>query len=107
MNLTSKYPIMIFRNEHEGKVFYKMGVSKKDKEGNYINGYIDCKFKKDVDVPNKTKIIVERAWLDFYNTDKKTIPVVFISDFVTEEDKLNNPFMDFGEAVELDDNFLD
>ena len=27
-------------------IFYYIGLSKKNKENNYINGYIQCKFKK-------------------------------------------------------------
>ena len=81
-NLVFNRPIMIFRSEYQGYVFYEYGISKKDKEGNYINAYMRCNFKKGVDIPNKTLIEVKEAWQDFY-TDKtgKKVHCAFINDF--------------------------
>ena len=72
MKLENKYPVMIFAKEYNGNIYYNMGLSKKDQNGNYINGYINCKFKKGIQVDDKKKIYIKDAWLDFYLKDKET-----------------------------------
>lgn len=73
---------MIFAKEHNGRMFYSTGLSKKKPDGEYENGYIDVQFKKGVEVDNKTKIEIGKAWLTFYiNKDKRTVPQIFISEF--------------------------
>lgn len=114
MNVISMYPVIVFRNEYEGKSFYKLGLSKKDIEGNYINGTIDARFKKEVELHNKTKIKINNAWLDFYKKDNKTNVYVMITDFdVVDEPSTNliqpdstNPFQDFGSSIQIDDEDL-
>lgn len=112
MNIESKYPVMVFKNINDGKVFYNLGLSKKDKEGNYINGYMACRFKKDVELENQTKISIKKAWLDFYVKDKKTNPYVFISEFETidqtierikEENRESDPYSVFGVSIAAED----
>lgn len=88
MNITNDYPVTIFRNDTQYGTFYKVGISKKDINGNYINGYKDCRFKKDVQLEDKTKIYIKKAWLDFYVKDKKTIDYIFISEFETLENTI-------------------
>lgn len=87
---------MIFKKESGDKVFYSIGVSKKNKDGSYINGYMPVNFKKGVDVPNKTKIKIKSAWLDFYKKEDITIPFIFINEF--EEVKEKDAFEEFGES---------
>ena len=96
MNITSEYETMVFRNEYNGKTFYSLGLSKKDKEGNYTNGYIKAVFKKDVDIPNKTKIKNIKGKLDFYLKDKQTIPYIFVFEYELVE---NNPYEEFGKET--------
>lgn len=106
MEIVSNKEEMIFKSEYNDKPIYRLGLSKKDKDGNYVKGYINVNFKKGVDVPNMTKIKIKNAWLDFYKVDIKTVPVVFISDFeivspgVKEEKK--DPFEDFGNSIKTD-----
>lgn len=91
MNIQNKYPVTIFKRENNYGTFYSVGLSKKNMEGNYVNGYMDCKFKKEVVLDNKTKINMKNAWLDFYVKDKKTIPYIFISDFDLVDTKQEQP----------------
>lgn len=115
MNIENKYPVMIFKNEYNGKELYNLGLSKKDQNGNYINGTISCKFKNGVSLENKTKIYIKNGWLDFYKKDKTTIPYIFINEFTIEEETIDepkqeidpkdDPFADFSETI--DDCFLD
>ena len=83
MNIENKYPVMIFKNINDGKAFYSIGLSRKDADGNYVNGYMTCRFKKDVELENQTKIYIKNAFLTFYLKDKITVPYIFISEFET------------------------
>lgn len=74
--------VMVFVNEHNGRKFYKVGISKKMQDGSYQNGYVDVQFKKDIIVENKTKINIKSAWLTFYmNKENITVPYIFINEF--------------------------
>lgn len=81
MNITNDYPVTIYRNEKDNKIFYSAGLAKKDNEGKYITGYKDVRFRVGQGVSNKTKIKIKKAWLDFYVKDNKTKDYIFISDF--------------------------
>ena len=111
MDVIEKYPVKIFKKDFNGKTYYKIGLSKKDKDGNYINGYVDAVFRKDVDVDDSKKIYIKNAWLDFYKTkDNKTVVNVFINKFdyvgdVIEETK-TDPFNKSG-SVSQDEIILE
>lgn len=67
MKLTSEdRAVMIFRNdkEYNGKKFatYSMSVSSKDKDGNWVGGFLECSFKNGVEIENKTKILIHNAF---------------------------------------------
>ena len=117
MNIENKYPVMIFKKEYQGRVFYSVGLSRKDRDGNYINGYMPCRFKNNVSVEDKTKMYIKSAWLDFYLKDKETKPYVFINEFETidqtitrikEEarEEVNDPFTQFANEVEINSDDL-
>lgn len=120
MNITSEQPYTVFRNDYNQYTFYKLGISKRDATGKWINGYIRCKFKKDVVLENKTRIYLKKAWLSFDLKEKETIPFVFVSEFETVNEAIDNsktsannlqttaeemqrtaedPFKDFGEEI--------
>lgn len=90
MNISNEYPVTIFKNVNDYGTFYKVGLSKKDVEGKYINGYKDIKFKKGVELEDKSKIYIKKAWLDFYIKDKKTIDYIFCSEFEKIEETIEN-----------------
>lgn len=112
MKVIHEYPVKVFENTYEDKKYYKIGVSKKDKEGNYINGYLDCRFRKDAEVDTSKKIYIQDAWLDFYVKDKVTHPFLFVNKFdyvsdVIEDSKIEEDvFADFGSEIELTDEDL-
>ena len=99
MEIVSNKEEMIFKNEYNDKPYYTIGLSKKDKDGNYINGYMNVSFKKGVELENKTKIRIKSAWLDFYKKDIKTIPIIFVNEF---EIVKNDPFKEFGESIKTE-----
>lgn len=81
MQITSNKDEMIFRKDFNDRPIYSIGLSRKDKNGNYINGYMNCNFKEGTDLANKTRIRIKEAWLSFYIKDKQTIPTIFINDY--------------------------
>jgi len=77
---------MVFAKEHNDRTFYSIGLSKKNMQGEWLNGYMNASFKKGVVIPNKTKIEITKAWLDFYiNKDKITVPQIFVLEFEMEQ----------------------
>ena len=119
MNISNEQAVMIFKREYQGNTFYSLGLSKKNQDNTYTNGYMPCQFKKGVQLEDKTKIYIKKAWLSFYLKDKETKPYIFISEFTTLEQVIDNskktdneilqqvmkeeptsdPFTEFGEEV--------
>lgn len=89
MEITESHLLKVFRKDYEGRTYYKVGISKKDQNGNYINGYLDVRFKKDVELEDRANIYIKKAWIDFYLKDKKTIPYIFISEFEAVEETID------------------
>lgn len=112
MKVIHEYPVKVFENTYEDRKYYKIGISKKDQNGNYINGYLDCRFRKDAEVDTSKKIYVQDAWLDFYVKDKVTRHFLFINKFdyvsdIVEDSKVEkDAFADLGTEVELTDEDL-
>ena len=101
MEIISNKEEMVFKNEYNGKVFYSIGISKKNQDGKYENGYINVRFKKDVELDNQTKIKIKKAWIDFYCKDRKTFPYIFVSDFEPVGEK-KDVFKEFGESIKTE-----
>lgn len=92
MNIEDSRAKMIFRKEYEGKIFYTMGISHKKQDGSYENGYINVRFPKEANIPDKTRIMIVSGWLDFYLKDKVTVPYIFINKYeIVEENKQDIP----------------
>lgn len=108
MEIISNREEMIFRKDFEGTPRYTLGLSKKDKDGNYEKGYITVKFKQGVELNNQTKIKIKNAWLSFNQRDNKTYPYIFINDFsiANEPELKTKTFSDFGEQIKITDEDL-
>lgn len=84
MHIAKDEQVMIFKNE---KGYYSIGLSRKDRNGQYFNGYFPCQFKKDVVLENRTKIKIKNGFMSFYLKDEKTMPYLMITDFEIVEKK--------------------
>ena len=78
--------VKIFANEKEtadGKKFtlYSVGVSSKNMDGNWVSGYLPCRFKKGVSVANKTKIKINSAFFVCSKSGDKTYVSLMITNF--------------------------
>lgn len=108
MQVISDRDEIIFRRDYDGKPSYSLGLSKKDKEGNYVNGYMNVRFKKEVDLPSQTRIKIKEAWLGFNQQEKKTYPYIFINDFEVaetpekKEEPKKDPFQEFGDSIKTE-----
>lgn len=91
MNIEDNRTKTIFRNENNGKVNYRIGLNKRNQDGTYTSGYMSCKFPSKADIPNKTKIKIVDAWLDFWVDDKKaTHTYIFINKYEILENENSN-----------------
>ena len=87
--INKKYKV--FRYEHNGKVAYSIGASKKKQDGEFEDAYKPVRFRKGVDLKNKTEIIIKEGWEDFSNYTnaegkEKTLWYFFINKFEMASD---------------------
>lgn len=106
MNLTGE--LRIFRREYNGRTYYSAGISKKDMNTNtYTSEYIPVSFKKGVDIPNKTDIIIKNSFLTFdkYQKEGQDKPTVIWKLFVMDYELKNElEFESFDSFEDTPDN---
>lgn len=109
MNIECEKEKMIFRNEKDGKTYYSIGLSKENQDGTYTSGYMPCRFPKNANIKNKTKIKILNAWLDFWLDEKKiTHPYIFISKYEILSDDIPNVKSNYSDdGVQLTDEEID
>ena len=77
--------VKVFANERDGAngkfTSYSIGVSSKNQDGEWVNGYINCRFKKGVTVPNKSKIEIKKAFFVATKSGGKAYTHLMITDF--------------------------
>lgn len=97
MHISSDDELIIFKNDSG---YYSVGLSRKDRNNQYIYGYFPCQFKKGVELEkNSTRIKVKNAFISFYLKDEKTMPYLMIVDF-EEAPKRENYAKLKGEEIE-------
>ena len=94
MNIESEKERTIYKHVKDGKTFYSIGLYKKNKDGTYTNGYMSCRFPKDAELNDKTRIKIHEAWLDFYVKDKITNPYIFINKYEIVEKNQDGELLD-------------
>lgn len=132
MQVVSDRKEMIFKNDINytdssgnqiTKSIYKIGLSHKNTDGSYSKGSMLCKFPKNTpELESQTLIYIKNAWLDFYFKEKEkengekfkeTVPYIFINEFTTIDEAINNGRNDFNNMadstpeVEENDPFKD
>ena len=90
MNITSKEITIYTREDKDGKIHYRAGLSTKKQDGSYDIAYIDVKMPKETKLENKTKIIITNGFLSFYNYKDKenkqhTIWYIVVLDYTTQK----------------------
>lgn len=84
MHIKENEEVMIFKND---KDFYTIGLSRKDRNGQYFNGYFPCQFKKGVSLESRTKIKLKNAFISFYLKDNETKTYLMILDYSLIDNK--------------------
>ena len=78
---TDDYPVMVFRDDKGKYPRYSLGVSSKGATGEWIRGYVPCKFKKGVEVENMTKIKINNCFPIASQGEKYVFVSWMITDF--------------------------
>lgn len=77
--------VKVYANEKEsanGKFMtYSIGISSKNQNGEWVNGYLNCKFKKGVTIANKSKIKVNNAFFVASKSGDRSYTHLMITDF--------------------------
>lgn len=114
MKLTEDKGVRIYKKERTGSkgtfYTYSMSVASKDKDGNWLNAYLDCQFKKtDEDkITNKCKIKINNAFPVISNYQNKNYVKWMILDFEVveqgEADTDPNAMVNLDSFMEIDDS---
>jgi len=104
--------VMVFANEKEGQngkyTLYSIGVSSKDANKNWVNGFLNVRFKKGVEVGNKSKIRINNAFPTVTKSGDKTYVSYMITDFdVLEAGENSDGFIDMSNVNESELPFAD
>lgn len=102
----------IFANTKEGAngkyTLYSMGVSSKDSNNNWVNGYLNVRFKKGVEVGNKSRIKINNAFPVVTKSGDKTYVSFMITDFdVLEGGESGDGFIDMSNIKDDELPFAD
>ena len=107
--------VKVFANEKEGAngkfTTYSIGVNSKNQSGEWVNGYINCRFKKGVSVANKSVIKINSAFFVATKSNGKSYTHLMITDFdvlVAGEtaDESADEFMKIPDSVDDEVPFL-
>ncbi len=79
---------------------YSLGISSKNANGEWVNGFIDCQFKKDVQVNNKAKIEIANSFYTVNEYNGKKYYKLFIMDFNVVENGESQ------HVPQVDDSFM-
>lgn len=80
---------------------YRASIGKKDKEGEWDNGFIDVQFKKGVKIPDRSKIDIRNGWLTFWkNSQGFPVWYIFVNEFDFVDGENAEPQAAFAEVDE-------
>ena len=92
--VTEQTPVTVYVNERQTQngtfKTYSIGVSSKDKDGNWVNGFLPCNFRKGTEIANKSKISISnsfptvRKYTDKTGTERTEIGI-FVLDYEVVE----------------------
>ena len=108
---TDEKGVTVFANEKESangsfKV-YSLGVSSKNQDGGWTNGYIQCRFKKGINVENKQKIKINSGFFYATKYKDKTYTGIMITDFdIVNAENPADEFMKIPDGIDDDVPFL-
>ena len=103
---TDEKGVMVFANEKDGQngkyTLYSIGVSSKNQNNEWVSGFISVRFKKGVEVANKSKIKINNGFYTVSKSNGKTYTSIMITDFDVLEE--GEPKADEDGWVKMDDS---
>lgn len=79
----------VFRHDKEGRTYYSVAVSRRNSNGDTIFGYKPIQFKRGVEVADRVRIDIQKAWETFYlDKEGKAVFYVFVSDFTIQQESM-------------------
>lgn len=82
--------VTVFRNEKDGRVFYRTTIGHRKQNGEYENAGISIQFPRDVNLADRTVINSDNAFLTFYK-NKDGNPVFYIYVAAHKEGQVEGP----------------
>ena len=88
--ITDGKPVSVYRQDKvssSGNAYtqYSIGVSSKNTEGNWVQGFIECAFRKGTDIPNKAKIEITNSFYTVNEYNGKKYLKLFVLDYTVVE----------------------
>ena len=115
--ITEQTPVTVYVNERQTQngtfKTYLIGVSSKDKDGNRVNGYLPCNFRKGTEIANKSKITISnsfptvRKYTDKTGTERTEIGIFVLDYEVVEGGNQPAPAPNDNEWLNIPDNLDD
>lgn len=116
--LMANKKVRVFKSTWNDKDFYKIQVTQKNYDGTSNKFYKNVMFKKGVDIPNETDIIILEGYENLRDNPKDSynpISTIMITKFETcenQEQAVQDAYDEFREnldenEVEISDSFLD
>ena len=90
MNITSLNTMIFVKEDENGKIHYRAGLSSKKQDGTYDNAYIDVRMPKGTNIDDRTKINITKGFLSFYNYKDKeskqhTVWYIVVQEYTMQE----------------------
>lgn len=89
--------VRVYRNDNGNYPRYSIGISSKNKDGDWVMGYMECKFKKGVELQDRDEIKINNSFfiVEEYQ-DKKYIKIM-----VTDFSPVGDNFMEVPDGADL------
>lgn len=85
-------------------MFYKIGVVQNLPDGQKLKGYKPVKFKRGVEVADRTRIKIKQAFENFYKKGYDYVFYLQINEFEILDDKINE-YNESLQEIDVDDIF--
>ena len=110
--ITDGKPVSVYRQDKvssSGNAYtqYSIGVSSKNTEGNWVQGFIECAFRKGTDIPNKAKIEITNSFYTVNEYNGKKYLKLFVLDYTVVEGGQPAPAPNDNEWLNIPDNLDD
>lgn len=97
--------VKVFRYDNGNFPKYSIGISSKDKDGNWVSAYMDIKFKKGVEIADRTDIKIKNSFFVVEEYKGTKYIKIMVTDFEIVGEQ-NTGFMDIPDTLEAELPFV-